>query len=298
MYLSIIIPFYKGEAFIQPIVSSIVESARINSLSYKIQIIVVIDSMESQLELIKNGLSSFVYPGIKILVVKNAKNLGVAKTRNVGISLAQGDWLLFIDQDDMVTTDFFRVIHPKALEKSDFVLCNGVIAFEDKIRYRIYYIKPYLSYRHILLDDFIRSPGQVLVRKCILDKLGFPAPSKFHGADDKFCWVQLFYTNPKLRTLFIKECLYVANIHERNFSHDQRNLRLSALDLWEVTLKRFPALREDKYVKRNIRLLKYQLNENVGVERVLGFLENLQYKFRLNKVFRIIVKRWLLMLYR
>ena len=43
------------------------------------------------------------YRYIKVI---DKKNEGVAKTRNIGIKKATGDYILFIDQDDYITDDY------------------------------------------------------------------------------------------------------------------------------------------------------------------------------------------------
>jgi len=55
------------------------------------------DSKDNTLSIIND----FQKQDHRIRTIKNEKNMGVSKTRNLGIAIAQGDWIAFLDSDDM-----------------------------------------------------------------------------------------------------------------------------------------------------------------------------------------------------
>jgi glycosyltransferase involved in cell wall biosynthesis len=90
--LSVILPAYNGERFIQAAIDSVLSEPRVR------QLIVVDDaSDDSTLRLVQFLARS--EPRIEI--TRLSSNQGVAAARNRGVSLARFDWLGFIDQDDL-----------------------------------------------------------------------------------------------------------------------------------------------------------------------------------------------------
>lgn len=293
MELSIIIPFYHGEKHILKLLKSIRTAADKSTRRYPVEVLVIIDSMATDENQLIRQMSFCEDEYLQLKISKNIENKGVAATRNEGITMARGRHLIFIDQDDMFAEDFFQVITTEYLCRADFILTNGILEYEGGISTKIYYLPPILSFKNLVLDDFVRSPGQVIVRKSMIEKCRFPEPLKYHGADDKFCWIWLFYLYPEIKAGYIAKPLYLASIHDQNYSHDQANLVKSTLDLWRVTLDKFPSLIRNRYVRRNIRLAEFRLGMATGMDRLLGGLEYLQYKIKVNKILRVLVRNYL-----
>lgn len=59
-------------------------------------------------------------------VVHNKDNRGLSATRNIGIDISCGDWLMFVDSDDWVDKEFCRLPFEAALkENADMVIVSG-----------------------------------------------------------------------------------------------------------------------------------------------------------------------------
>lgn len=91
--VSIIVPYYRKKSFFRSTFRSII------SQSYKNYEIIIIydDSDLSELNFIKKIVNN--KKNIKVLI--NKKNLGVARSRNKGIKYSKGDYIAFIDSDDI-----------------------------------------------------------------------------------------------------------------------------------------------------------------------------------------------------
>lgn len=90
--LSIIIPYYKTY-----------------ELTYKLlQELLIQKTDEVEIILIDDGCQEYRWNEFEGICIIHQKNIGVAKTRNKGIKIADGEYIAFIDCDDMVTNDYIE----------------------------------------------------------------------------------------------------------------------------------------------------------------------------------------------
>jgi teichuronic acid biosynthesis glycosyltransferase TuaG len=91
--VSIIMPAYNCEKYVKEAIDSV------SAQTYQLWELIVIDdgSNDKTISIIK-GLAN---KDDRIRFYKNNKNQGVSTTRNRGISLAYGEWIAFLDSDDI-----------------------------------------------------------------------------------------------------------------------------------------------------------------------------------------------------
>jgi len=183
--LSIIIPCYKineNSQYLNELLECL--QCQEESAYQIIQIILINDSP-------KINLISYVelkYHS-KITILNNEINSGQAYSRNKGAKFAKGDYLHFIDQDDLIKSDFYRNIS----ELKDLMIGNCYL-FNNKNLIRLYKFHRVLIYKmfnnirylnlFLIFDNIILSPGQAIFKKEVFLKLnGFPELEKF-GSDD------------------------------------------------------------------------------------------------------------------
>ncbi|WP_353949006.1 glycosyltransferase [Sporolactobacillus sp. Y61] len=121
--VSIIIPCYNAEKYIDKCLSSI-----INQTLKRIEIIVVNDgSTDKSLDVITRYQNKF--SNIKIV---NQKNMGQAESRNKGIRLAKGEYIGFVDSDDYIESGMYETLYNEAKQDNlDLVICNFDRVSED-----------------------------------------------------------------------------------------------------------------------------------------------------------------------
>lgn len=117
--ISVIIPVYNASKYIQETVQSV-----LNQDYEDMEIILVNDGSTDDSLSICNHLKE-TDRRIKVIDQKNA---GVSTARNNGMKAAQGEYLLFIDADDLLEKDMVSTLYNKAVETgADLVSCGAAI---------------------------------------------------------------------------------------------------------------------------------------------------------------------------
>ena len=105
--LSVIVPVYNSEKYLKCCLESIM-----NQTLKELEIICINDGSTDGSSLILNELQK-VDARIKII---NIKNHGPAYARNLGIDIAKGDFITFIDSDDFIENlEYYDILYNEAL---------------------------------------------------------------------------------------------------------------------------------------------------------------------------------------
>jgi len=163
--ISVIIPVYNGEKTIKETIASV-----LNQTFSDLELIVINDgSQDSTLKVV----SSISDPRLKVFSYPNA---GLAAARNRGIFQAVGEYISFIDADDLWAPDKleaqFKALqaNPQAAvayswtdwvdESSQFLRPGGHISVNGNV------------YAKLLLRDFVESGSNPLIRRQALAEVG------------------------------------------------------------------------------------------------------------------------------
>jgi len=125
--VSVVVPCYNHEKYVKETIESI-----INQTYKNIELIVIDDgSKDNSLEICNE------YQGENVKVYYHP-NMGVSKTRNRGIELAQGDAIIFVDQDDAMRSGFYteemRYQIEEQLNKGIDLIITGVWYGDAELR--------------------------------------------------------------------------------------------------------------------------------------------------------------------
>jgi len=259
MRLSIIITFYEGERFIYKLLSSIRDSYMASNKRISTEIIIVIDSPKTDFLWIKNVSDSiFENQGIHIKIIKNEKNIGVDRSRDIGTQNAIGTMFTCIDQDDFVKDTYFTVIERYLNNNVDFFILNGVILnLISKKSVPVYYLMPKVNLNNFILNNLIISPSFFIIkRKFVLDNnLHFTLPfTDQKGSDDWYFMIQLLLISPKAQYMAIKDKIICYCVHENNYSH-----RLLEIVNGSIRLLQSIEIKDNR-IKRLIRIKIKSLN--------------------------------------
>lgn len=117
MKVSVIVPVYNGENYLKERVGNL-----LNQTLDEIEIIFINDASTdgtlSLLELAKNQFQD------RVRVLSQTENHGPGVARNLGLSVATGDYIGFYDADDVVDITMYEKLYNKAMENdADIVDC-------------------------------------------------------------------------------------------------------------------------------------------------------------------------------
>ena len=122
--ISIIIPVYNVEKYL----SRCLDTVLAQSFEGDLEIICVNDGSTDASPEILQAYAKFDQ---RIRII-NKENGGLSSARNVGISAANGEYILFVDSDDWISTNTVEVLYKNAVENnSDVVLFGYVKANSD-----------------------------------------------------------------------------------------------------------------------------------------------------------------------
>lgn len=142
--LSIVVPVYNVEKFLERCLESL-----INQTYKNIEIICVNDASKgSEDEIIRR----YCQLDKRIKYVKHEKNMGLFQARITGMKYAKGEYFAFLDSDDHISMDYYRILMEKITdEKADIVIGDFVDEYEDG---RIeYYNYDNVRFKDIVLKD-------------------------------------------------------------------------------------------------------------------------------------------------
>lgn len=130
MKLSIIIPIYKVEKYVEKCIRSCINQNKY-IIGNHYEIICVNDGTPDNSANIAKKIA-LEYPGIKII---EQENKGLSAARNVGLKYAQGEYVWFVDSDDWIEPDALTHIIPSLINDIDLL----------QIEYRYTYNNPTLN---------------------------------------------------------------------------------------------------------------------------------------------------------
>jgi glycosyltransferase involved in cell wall biosynthesis len=197
--ISVIIPIYNGENTIKKTIESV-----LNQTFTDFELIVIDDGSQDSTLAVLEDIKDF---RLKVFSFPNA---GVSESRNRGLAKASGEFISFLDADDLWTPDKLEAQlkalqeNPQAAvayswsdwidESGQFLRSGGHITVNGN------------AYTQLLLRDFIESGSNPLIRRQALDGVG-GFDQSVTPAEDWDMWLRLaahyeFVTVPSPQILY------------------------------------------------------------------------------------------------
>lgn len=181
--ISVVLPVYNGEKTIQATIESVLSQ----TLS-EFELIIINDgSQDKTLEIV----SSIKSPKIKVFSYPNS---GPNSARNRGIDHAQGEYIAFVDADDLWTIDKlesqFKALKPKSEVAVAYSWTDYIDQFNQFLRRGSHISVTGDVYPHLLLSNFLENGSNPLIQKQALITAGGFNESLTH-AEDWDMWLRL-----------------------------------------------------------------------------------------------------------
>ena len=126
--VSVIIPTYKPNDYLFECINSVLKQTLDNSLY---EIIIVLNGPKSPYyEQIQNVICEVDRIETKLLY---SEENGVSLARNIGLDIAEGEYFAFIDDDDLVSSNYLESLLSICKPKS--VMCSNVKTFVDDVNH-------------------------------------------------------------------------------------------------------------------------------------------------------------------
>lgn len=129
-FFSIIMPVYNAEKYVEQSIKSV-----LNQTFTNFELIIIDDCSKDNsyriCEQFKNEKN--------IILIKNYRNLGVADTRNLGLKLAKGFYITFLDADDYIDENLleyiFEILKNKNIDYLKYSVFEEYFDFNNKLKY-------------------------------------------------------------------------------------------------------------------------------------------------------------------
>lgn len=217
--ISVVVPVYKAEAYLRDCIRSILRQ------SYSDYELILVDDGSPD----RSGeiCDRFAKQDKRVTVI-HQENGGVSKARNVGIDAARGEWICFIDADDLVLKDFLAAFEPDNQRGVDLVI-QGMLDMEAKRikSSRSFPDSPPLVGREFLTHEILNFCGPMckLFRTSIIKDHDIRFPIGLPYGEDS-----IFYY------AYLNACSYIRTRSARKYIYRRDNADSASHKVYDPTL--------------------------------------------------------------
>ncbi len=186
--ISIIVPLYHGRKYLKKLHEMIRLAADKASEVAHIEWIISSDDPDERIEHLEDEV-------VDIVVVNTDYNRGIQGARVIGLEASCGNYIVFFDQDDILTADYF-ISQLEHIGDADAVVCDALN----------YGYPMYPSGKRTTLEECITKefnlyvdsgfiPGQVMIRRNSIPRTWINNWLKYNCCDDYYLWLCMYAEN-------------------------------------------------------------------------------------------------------
>jgi len=249
--VSVIIPCYNCQATIAETLASVAAQTRPAQ-----EVILVDDGSSDRTWELLHELRESLYPHLILLSHPGSQNYGSSITRALGVAHASGEYIAFLDADDLYAPNKLERQLAAFEREPEIVMCHTAVEVIGDLDQAAMYEANFSGspetpywFRHqkdYLVRDRICISSS-LMRADVLNRVPFSFVGK-QGVDDWLCWSLMAR---KGRFLYLPEQLTLYRVHRDSITSrlTQSAIKVkSVATLWEVRLRQLYAGLEFKMV--------------------------------------------------
>lgn len=225
MKLSVIVPLYQGCKYITDLIKMI--KICTEKLENGIMVELILSNDDPQ-EKITDILFAET---VNVIVLNTRINKGIHGARVEGLSHCTGDYVVFLDQDDKISPDYFKS-QLTVLSDADAVICRARENGREVYNMTNPFMKTIDYQNMVSVGNTIVSPGQVLMRREAIPDIWKCNILKNNGVDDWFLWICMM--QHQCHFVLNENILFEHRVEGNNLSWDSGKMLLSEKEMLEV----------------------------------------------------------------
>jgi len=195
MKVSVLVPIYKCEAYIEQCLASLF------SQTYEdIEYVFVDDcSPDKSMEILQECIYKYNVKNYKS--IRNDVNRGIAQVRNILLENASGDYILFVDSDDYISVDAVENLATIAkLTSADIVRQSYYEVYDKQVV--IFHNKVFNSKRELMSTTIVGSNVEAMwllfIRRSLIDEHSLAFEQGINLCEDYLMTIKLFHYAKKI----------------------------------------------------------------------------------------------------
>lgn len=236
--VSVIIPAFNAELYIDETICSVINQSYTNW-----EVIIVNDGSTDKTAEITNA-----YCSNKIHII-HQPNMGVSRARNVGLNIAKGDFIVFLDADDILSDNFIEQRLKALLNNNDaHFACGEVWHFNNTINNIITKNKGiYFNIAEnvlLYLPGVDTAPSNYLFKRELFDKYSIRFDERLSSTADRLFLLEIAN---KTKGVFVSQSPLYYRVHPKSMS------QLFTLKLVNDNEEFFKIITEKKLIPETIK---------------------------------------------